>query len=574
MTVATSKQLILERNTPPDGSYFSMLSDSVDTSEHSKNDNTKVLCARRFAKDEDGGVFTIFVLIGFLIILGTAGIGVDIMNHERDRVQLQNTLDRAVLAAAAINQKLPPKQVVEAYLEKSGLQGKLSGEPIVVSNIASRAVTATAQTDVNTNFMKFLGIPKLVAKATSAAEESVGIVEISLILDISASMYGQSSVEGKRRIDALKEAAKTFVSVMLDGENSGDVSISVIPYATQVNAGKNILNKFTNVSTEHNYSHCVNFSPNQFQNAALDPTKPLDRTAHFDRYRRKNQWEENRFPTCPTRAGSEITPVTNDLELLHNRIDLLRTGGNTSIEIGVKWGGALLDPKFRDLVTQLTRQEIVPAKFNGRPTDYGEDDVKKVMIVMTDGENTEQPYLKPSLRSGNSGVWFNPNYTSENGEKGEYSVLVSSSPPEYYWTRQQNFSDHPYGDLEAGDAIRLTYPELFNMVSLGWNAEKNYEWQPNNTENWYTNSFDYIGPDAKDIYVKNICKALKDEGVIIFTIAFEAPARGRSLLRDCASSTGHNFEVNNTGNLGSENLSIEDAFVLIAASIRQLKLTK
>ncbi|MEX0365434.1 MAG: TadE/TadG family type IV pilus assembly protein, partial [Ruegeria sp.] len=59
---------------------------------------------------------TINALFLFITILAITGLGVDLMRFERNRSILQYTVDRAVLAAADLDQTIPPQQVVEAYL--------------------------------------------------------------------------------------------------------------------------------------------------------------------------------------------------------------------------------------------------------------------------------------------------------------------------------------------------------------------------------------------------------------------------------------------------------------------------
>ncbi|WP_170769337.1 TadE/TadG family type IV pilus assembly protein [Ruegeria lacuscaerulensis] len=524
--------------------------------------------ARHFAQREDGA-FTIFVLLGFLVILATTGMGVDLMNFERDRANLQSTLDRAVLAAADLDQQLPPKAVVVSYLEKAGLGDKLVGEPVVEEGLGSRRVSARAQTVVPTHFMRFSGVKQLTAVAASTAEESIGAVEISLVLDMSGSMNEDSAEPNKTKIEVLRDAAKEFVTLMLQKQEGSEISMSIIPYATQVNAGADILDKFTNVSSEHSFSHCVNFTSTQFQQAALDPATALERTGHFDVF--TNSENPISAPVCPVRAGSEITPVTDDITVLHNRIDALTATGNTSIDVGMKWGTALLDPAFQDVVSDLSTDGNVPAKFSNRPLGY-EEDVLKIVIVMTDGQNTSQFRLRSDLRSGNSNVWYNPNYVHFNGQRGEYSTRVSSNPPTYFWTRQGVFRDHPFGDNEPGRATRLTYPQLFNQASLYWNAVNNYRWQNNHRTNWYNNAFRSTGASSKNTRTTNICAAAKNKGTIIYGIAFEAPAAGLTTIKNCASSDSHVYEVDEFDD--PEGISLEEAFASIASSIKKLRLTQ
>ncbi len=525
---------------------------------------------RQFVENEDG-TFSYFVLFVFLGMLAAAGVGVDLMNHERDRAKLQATLDRAVLAAADLDQKESPKTVVESYLDKAGLLENLKTVD-VQDSFGTRRVYATAEAVIPTNFMALSGIKTLTATAASAAEESIGAVEISLVLDISGSMSENSATPGISKIDVLKEAASDFVKLMLDKPGESQISISLIPYATQVNAGASLLDQFTNVTQEHSYSHCVNFIPEQYSDSDLLRGDRLERTAHFDPF----TYSEGSItlPVCPVRAGSAITPVTDDLGKLLDQIALLSPGGNTSIDVGMKWGVALLDPGMSGIVSDLSLETdaayapktIVPSKFANRPTNY-DSDVLKIVIVMTDGKNTDQYMLNPSLREGMSDVWYNP-------EAEEYTVYHSQGQPNFFWPQQDQWADHPFGNPEpetadneeVGTAFRLTYPQLFNRVSLAWNANYNYYWQSSAWAEWYSAAFSKVETAAKNQRTKHICDAAKDEGIIVYGIAFEAPRSGYRVLRDCASSHSHVYDVSG--------LSLEDAFSSIASSIRKLRLTQ
>ncbi|WP_037307686.1 TadE/TadG family type IV pilus assembly protein [Ruegeria halocynthiae] len=583
--------------------------------------------ARAFNRDEDGGVFTIFVVLGFVLILATAGIGVDIMNFERDRTSLQGTLDRAVLAAANVKQTLPPKEVVISYIEKSDVRGKLTEEPDVFDNptIGSRKVTAKAKVDVNTHFMWFFGYPTLTASVTSVAEESIGSLEIALVLDISGSMGRASATPGKTKMKALQEAAIQFVNTIYLGEDPDKISISIVPYNNQVNAGANILDHMPGVTTEHSYSHCVDFADtdveDQFKEPGIDPNKTLNRTAHFDPFGKGDRYdrEAHTSSVCTTRVGSSITPLTNIVSDLHDQINAMTAGGNTSIDIGVKWGAALLDPQFQPVIRKLSNQnanaslvidpttgldadgnepkKVVPAAFGNRPLLY-ESNVKKIMIVMTDGQNTSNWVLDENLRDGLSDVWYNPNTSYEKNywncreyydwdaglwikyncggrlrRSGEYSVQISENPPEYLYTRRGT-RGHSEPFNEEGESVRLTYPELWNRVNLDWNAEYNYAFLFQRTRDWYNNAFTTIGSGTKNTRVNDICGAIKAKNVDVYGIAFEAPEAGATVIKNCSSGDGFYFKVNEGGTLGDNNLSLSQVFDVIAVSIKQLRLTQ
>ncbi|WP_209833493.1 MULTISPECIES: TadE/TadG family type IV pilus assembly protein [unclassified Ruegeria] len=530
----------------------------------------KTFKLEQFARNEDGA-FTIFVLFMVVLMLAITGMAMDVMKYERDRASLQSTLDRAVLAAADLDQDLPAKAVVDSYMDKAGL-GNLNAITTVVEGFGSKKVSATAEAVVPTRYLRFGKVTELGLVATSAAEESIGAVEISLILDISGSMSRSSATPSKTKIAVLREAASEFVRLMLDKPNETQISISIVPYATQVNAGASILDKFTNVTQEHSYSHCVNFIPEQYSDSDLERDDTLERTAHFDPFTYSEGTID--LPVCPVRAGSAITPVTDNMNKLLAQIASLTPGGNTSIDIGMKWGTALLDPSMRGIVRDLSLEQdpshagttIVPSKFSVRPSDYGTD-VLKIAIVMTDGQNTDQYMLNPSLREGMSDVWYNP-------EADEYTVYHSQGRPNFFWPQQDVWADHPYGNPEPetqlneepGTAVRLSYPELFNRVSLAWNARYNYYWQSSGWAEWYSKAYAKVETSAKNQRTKHICDAAKDQGIIVYGIAFEAPRSGYRTLKDCASSDSHVYDVSG--------LNLEKAFESIASSIRKLRLTQ
>ena len=98
----------------------------------------------RFARDESG-VMVIFAIYIFLMMLIIGGIGIDVMRFERDRTMVQYTLDRAVLAAADLDQQLDPAAVVRDYFEKANI-GEYLSEVTVDEGLGYRVVSGSAQT--------------------------------------------------------------------------------------------------------------------------------------------------------------------------------------------------------------------------------------------------------------------------------------------------------------------------------------------------------------------------------------------------------------------------------------------
>ncbi|MDU8929987.1 TadE/TadG family type IV pilus assembly protein [Alisedimentitalea sp. MJ-SS2] len=503
-------------------------------------------------RDNESGVLVGFGVFLILILLAVGGMGIDFMRFEYTRTSLQSTLDRAVLAAADLDQTLDAQFVVEDYFAKSDL-GNYLKTITVDEGLAHKQVSATAEIAMDTQLIHMVGVPVLNAKAAGSAKESLGAVEISLILDVSGSMGWYS------RLTNLKVAAKDFVDLVLDNTKPGDVSISVVPYATQVSLGETMMNEY-NVSNEHNYSHCVDFLADEFNNAQILPTEALQRTAHFD------PWNQDPLPSgqtlidpvCPTNQNTRILPFSNDSIALKDHIEGLTAGGNTSIDLGMKWGVALLDPTTGPVVDGLIASGVVENTFADRPKPYDPDQNLKIAIIMTDGENTEQPYMLSPYLDEMSDIWRH--------NSGKFSVKHNS---EWYYPHDGTWNSAPYKDTNGQGSQQISYPELHAMHPLLYLAE--HLWGGilgtlNAAANKAYGKYEVHNAGWKDQRLDKICEVAKTQGIIVFTIAFEAPNQGKRLLKRCASSDGHYFDT--------DGLEINDAFVSIASSISKLRLVQ
>lgn len=560
--------------------------------------------ARRFLSEESGAMLVFGVYV-FLIILMVAGIGIDFMRYERDRAKLQATLDRAILAAADLDQPLDPEAVVRDYFSKSGL-GDFLTSVSVDKGLGYRVVTATASTEVKTQFMHMNGVDSLVAPATGTAEERIDGVEISLVLDVSGSMNSSN------RLQNLIVAAGKFVDTMDKNTSDGDLSMSIIPYATQVSVPNALMEEF-NTTDEQRYSHCLNFEAGDFSTSSMSYSTPYQNTMHFDPWYRYDGLEEDpkvvlgdndfSLPVCEARDDREILLMQKDPTVLKDYIKDLTARGNTSIDIGMKWGAALLDPSMRTAISSLSTGDTVPSEFSNLPSDFNDGETLKVIVLMTDGENTEQYYINEGFRTGPSDIYFND-------DQNAYSVY-SPEHEAYYWpddnksyededgnwvNHGDKWADHPFGAnhpadssvgcigrsvgrweckerQEPGTAFNVQYPDLWAHVSIESNLKDRYYKFMNRSEarqKWEDDVVESVGSSDKNIRTRAICDAAKDNDIIVFAIGFDAPSGGVSILKHCASSDSHFFEVN--GDVNGE--KITDAFSSIASSIRKLRLTQ
>ncbi|NIZ63104.1 hypothetical protein DL239_19245 [Sedimentitalea sp. CY04] len=527
----------------------------------------------RYARDESGVLIKPTLAI-FLSMLAVGGVGVDLMRMERDRTELQYTLDRAVLAAADLDQPLSPAAVVMDYLSKAGLSEYYQAPYEDPDNgFGYRKVSSTVNTDFETHYMNLTGVSSIPIYASSTAEESIDGLEISLVLDVSGSMRSNS------RLTNLKVAAKEFITTMVANTTPGKMSISIVPYATQVSGTDKLFEQFT-LTDDNDYSNCINFTDDDFRTTSLSTEIRHERTMHFSPWTSR---DGRTYYSTPSLVSSPVCVADDDREMLlfeqdeatlKNFINNLVATGNTSIDIGMKWGSALLDRSTQPAIEKLTQGvgATISADFADRPSRYDDPDTLKVVVLMTDGQNTSQYFIEPEHRSGDSGIWYN---ATAKRYSSFYQYYDDKYGVGYYWDdpgydyRSSNWRSHPYGDHETGDAVRLSQAELWAYTGLKYVYKYIYnDWMHSDDAKaeWYYGVYDYVRSSEKNTRTKAICDSAKAQGIIVYTIGFEAPSSGRAVLKDCASSDAHFFDV--------DGLEISEAFASIATSIRQLRLTQ
>ncbi|MGA0531924.1 pilus assembly protein TadG-related protein [Hansschlegelia sp. KR7-227] len=361
------------------------------------------MLTRRFLNDASGNVAMILALLCVPLML-CAGGGVDLVLQERDRVRLQDALDAGLVAAAALAQPLGAEQTIRNYLNA----GRLGDYALSISEkrtAISRTVTATATQRRPTSFLKLARIDELPIVASGSAEESYKNVELSLVLDLSGSMRLNS------RITAMRPAAKSFIATLLAGTAKDYTTISLVPYAGQVNVGFAAFDSFAGSTTyrKHDKSSCFGIVEKTYTPAIPDFTKaehvPVFSTFLVGKNEGFDPWN------CPTEETS-ITYFSNDAKLLQDKIDAYHMFDGTATQIAMRWGLHLLDPAVKPLMNSAAAQgvKLIPAGFSDRPAPFHDGKTLKVIVLMTDGEVVAQQ--RPT-----SGLPVNPQPTKSGTTK-------------------------------------------------------------------------------------------------------------------------------------------------------------
>ncbi len=581
----------------------------------------------RTFRDDDRGSLTIFGVFVFIMILMICGVAVDMMNYEKERVAVQNTLDTAIVAATRLNQDADTDEEVRAlvkdYFTKAGYDEDIVS---VFPNIevpaggdeeTLRTVSAVVDFDLDTMFLNMVGVESLPGAVGGGAREGQQLIEIALVLDISGSMgWGD-------KLQNMKDAAKEFVTFVLDNNGKDRVMISIIPYNMQVQMSEDLMARidWNNPRTEvtpapahpgaiseyfpaNGSARCARFLDADFDTRRLAAsTLGLERSAKFapgnwsyDVPNANGFWCGEGYP--------EMMLYQNDETKLHAHIQSLTARGMTAIDYGMKWATGVLDPSFRPAVQGMladTQQKkadaqafadsegtpyvapsdawLVPDTVAGHPVDFGTPNVFKYIVVMTDGANTQHKDLKDEFKSGPTRIWWSETLSQEFDSSGVqndgFLVEMPGNSESERWYRPRSPSttgDDSYLSQSAFDLLtdveQWDYHRVYNRFSVRNVADYFFRNDTDARDAHRNAEMDTGGYGTADANLWRICKEAQRGGQIdVFAVAFEAPAGGVTALQNCVENKpGKFFDVAGT--------QISDAFKVIASEITKLRLTQ
>ncbi len=497
----------------------------------------------RFRDDVYGGITALTVLV-FLTMFVSVGMGIDFMRHETFRSELQDALDRCVLAAAAFSQTVDAQTTCEGYIKSTNFvpENVTLNIPAPVVTTGSRTILVTASYEFDTYFLKLVGMPSLVVQATGSAAEAASKIEVSLALDISTSMSRElTGGTSQTRLEVLRTSANAFVDEIFQLARPGDLTVSLVPFAGHVNVGASARTFLTNYSTE-NASRCVEFETTDFDYVPKPPSAtysgnhPSTRATMLPAQGTRTQMQHFQYSFdfytsgvseidwgwCPSNV-QEIEFMQHDPEALKTRINALRTHEATGTQYGMKWAAALLDPGTSDLTTYLIDRNIVDAQHSDQPRPYADGEVQKFIVIMSDGDTTGQKRLRSQ------------HYQADDGDG-----VVEENEAAWWETRLP--AEHSLG---------------YNVFEDIYSVDR------------FDVDFSFGFPDSEGTArqaFRNVCDAAKENGVVIFTLGFDL-IEGSDAQTDmayCATSSSHFYDVNG--------LELSTAFSSIASTIQKLKL--
>lgn len=371
--------------------------------------------ARRFSAATDGNIAVLFTLAAVPVI-GFMGLAIDYSRANAARSSMQSALDSTALMVAKdlTSGTITTSQIstkAQAYF--SALYTNADAKSVTISatytavnGTSGSTIQVTGSGSVPTDFMKVAGYPTLGFGTSSTSAWGNVRMRVAMALDNTGSM----AQDGK--IGALRTAASNLVDQLSAlAKNQGDVYISVVPFAKDVNVGAsnyaanwidwtdwNAANGTCSKNWYTDQASCVSagktWTPanhNTWTGCVTDRTQPYDTqnttpaTTNVATLFPADEYYENSQSYCKPGNSpqlQQLMPLSYNWSSIKTMINAMQPTGGTNQPIGMAWAWQSL-------------QQTAPLNAPAEDPAYT---YKKAIILLTDGLNTEDRW--PSYGDG------------------------------------------------------------------------------------------------------------------------------------------------------------------------------
>lgn len=348
---------------------------------------------RRYARETSGATLMAFAL-SLPVVVGAMGMSVDLARTYLAKERLSHALDNAALAGAGSPNLSEDEleQRVNNYFNKNYLSKEIGKPSPLEVEYDGSVLRVSGNVSIDATFMRVLGVTDVVVGAHASVQREVRGIEVVLVLDVTGSMSSNNN------IGTLRTAAKNFVDIMCPGNAcSNRVKIGLVPFATSVNVGPYGLGK---TPSGGNYDTAFVNNPNkltfnqsktkEWWGCVLERPYPQDtqdapdNTWRWDMYRYVSIYGDASTPNNNCNKAY-ILPLTDNKDTLKTRINALQASGNTLSNVGMVWGYRVLSPEF-------------PFR---EGSDFDDVNIRKVILLMTDGDNNIGSYSAYGQQSSN-----------------------------------------------------------------------------------------------------------------------------------------------------------------------------
>jgi Flp pilus assembly protein TadG len=373
--------------------------------------------AARFVANKDGNIAVIFA-IALVPILGFVGAAVDYTRANAARSSMQAALDSTALMVSKdltqgiiTTSDIPTKAQAyfnALYTNSDAKSVSVSATYTAANSSTGSYVQVNGSGSVTTDFMKVAGFPTLNFNTSSTATWGSVRMRVAMALDNTGSMAD----DGK--MPAMQTAAKNLVD-QLSGlaKTAGDIYISIIPFAKDVNVGASNYNQSwidfrdwendpandskgtCSQSNKTTKSSCLNGGNNRTwtwdhskwtgcvtdrdQNYDTTNTAPSGTVALFP----AEEYGYSSFSFCSPNSFAylqPIMPLSYNWSAIKTLIGNMQPTGTTNQAIGMAWAW-------------MSLTQSAPLNAPAKDPSYT---YKDAIILLSDGLNTEDRWYSGS----------------------------------------------------------------------------------------------------------------------------------------------------------------------------------
>lgn len=344
---------------------------------------------QKLKENVDGNVSLMFA-VSFTATFVVIGATLDLSLMYSSKSKLQHLTDAAALAALQHDGTIAEKE--DFFIEYVNLIAKASGEDgsivttVVDVKKTDELLSLDASVNVGFDLMMLGGYQELdTISVDSSVQVGLSDIEIALVIDISSSMRGNRLTEAK------KSAAFFIDQIFNDVSLNGRVGISFVPFGGTVRVPVEMgylletpdegIQSYSKNWIDGKWNQCFEFENDDIREG-INLEDTFQAIPDFWSWNRTNPW-------CPL-EGNEMMPLTNDVDRLKAKIDMLSLSDGTGSDHGMLWGYETLNEDWKNKLPG--GMEDTPAANNST--------IKKVLVFMTDGGITSQHYVRDRDKVG------------------------------------------------------------------------------------------------------------------------------------------------------------------------------
>jgi Flp pilus assembly protein TadG len=343
----------------------------------------------RFLKDRRAAVAPMLAL-GIIPLVASIGTAVDYSRANAMRTAMQAAIDSTALMLSKTAQNLTSAQLnTSANNYFTALFNRPEASNVQITTAFSSqqqgsfTLKLTGTADISTMFWRLMGQDQVHLMATGEVVWGIKKLNLALALDNTGSMASSN------KMTELKAAAHSLLTTLKNAATTpGDVKVSIVPFATDVNVGTGNVNatwidwtdwnaangtcsnnnyKSQSSCTSHGkvwtpanhntWNGCVN---DRDQNNDVLNAAPVAGNA-------STMYRAHQAANCP----ASMMTLSSDWTALNSKVDAMTPTGNTNVTIGLQMAWQTLSP-----VAPFNAPAVAP-------------DLDKVIILLTDGTNTQ-----------------------------------------------------------------------------------------------------------------------------------------------------------------------------------------